>query len=121
MHHVCINTLKCSDLAFSLPRGGVSTIIVPARLLLSSCCLPLFPYGEPRGKCVSMTHSLFIASSFQNPCRLLHNRHVSTSCCRRRRRIFLPFQNAGWEAREGHTPTATAISQIPPAPSNPPT
>lgn len=62
MHHVCINTLKCSDLAFSLPRGGVSTIVVPARLLLSSCCLPLFTHGKPRGKCVSMTHSLLIAS-----------------------------------------------------------
>lgn len=63
----------------------------------------------------------FVAYSFQNLSRLLHNRHVSTSRCRRRRRLFLPFQNAGWEAREGRTVTATAISQIPPAPSNPPT
>lgn len=58
------------------------------------------------------------------PCSFLHlhNRHVSTSRCRRRRRLFLPFQNTRWESREGCTATDTAISQTQPvSPNNPPT
>jgi hypothetical protein len=36
----------------------------------------------------------------------LHNHHhVPTSRCRRRCRLFLPFQNAGWEDRESRTAT----------------
>jgi len=66
----------------------------------------LYPDGEPRGKrvLVDILFGLKLPESLQAS---LHNHHhvVSTSRCRRRRRLFLPFQNAGWEDRESRTAT----------------
>lgn len=51
------------------------------------------------------------------PASLHNHHHVSTSRCRRRRRLFLPFQNAGWEDREIRTATTPRNIKFPTSPT----
>lgn len=82
-------------------------------MALVRCCIPLLqeelPLAIPGWRASWLTRVGDIFRGLKLPECLqasLHNHHhVSTSRCRRRRRLFLPFQNAGWEGRESRTAT----------------